>query len=246
MKKHLSVFALFARSSVFKLLLLLLLLAVSESVLFYLSLRGAISAAPDVGGLYTLEYVLSSGRVFWPAAPALVLLAVQLCLTGCNFSGRPGYTLSRLSISRRAVFIWQWLFDTVCYIALWAAQLGIALALCRWYIHVAGETSGQAIMLAFYRQKFLHSLLPLSETSRYVRNLMMVIALGAASARFVWSNHRGQPGIGILAMLCLVLVFFPGETGSFDTDYLMILLSLCVGAVSVYAPLLKEVDDEKA
>ena len=61
-----------------------------------------------------------------------------------------------------------------CFAALvifWAAQVLFVLLLCRVYLAKADPAcvNAQTVFLAFYRQKFLHSLLPLAETSRWVR-----------------------------------------------------------------------------
>lgn len=246
MKKHLSVFALIARSSIFKLLILFVLLAGVEGIVFYLKLKNELMVASELGmQLVGVEYVFSSGRVFWIAALIFLLMTAQLCVVGCNFGSRQSYTLNRLLISEKSVFIWQSVFNIISYVMLWAVQLGIALALCRWYMNVAGETSGQAVMLAFYRNKFLHSLLPLSDITRLIRNVLMMFALSVTAARFVWANHRGQLGVGIIAMTALVLVFFAGETSVQNTDYLMSFCSAAVAFECLYSVLIKEADHEE-
>ena len=246
MKKHLSVFALIARAGIYKLLLLFLILAVVECALFYFGLQNAMTNAvvlerPPVG----MEYVFSSGKVFWFSAVIFLLTTVQLCRVGCNFGSRQSYTLQRLRISCKSVFIWQAAFNALSFMMFWAMQLSVALALCQWYVSAAGETGGQAVMLAFYRHKFLHSLLPLSDVTRYIRNIMLVLSLGICAAKFVWSNHRGKLGVEIIAVTALTLVFFAGETAVPSTDYLVSFCAAAVGFGCIYSVFAKEADDEE-
>lgn len=246
MNKNLSVFMLFAGSSIYKLMLLFVLLAAAQCGLFGLALTNAIttSSALDMA-VEGVEYIFTSSRVFWVTAAAFLLMTAQLCRVGCNFGSSQSYTLHRLRIGKKKVFILQAAFNTLCYLLLWAVQLGIALLLCHWYVSAAGESGNQTVMLAFYRHKFLHSLLPLSDISRYIRNILLMLALGVSSARFVWSNHRGKPGADIIAMVSLVLVFFAGETTAVNTDYLVSFCSSAVAFGGLYSVLMKEVEDEE-
>ena len=246
MKKHLSVFMLIARGSIYKLLILFVLLTGVEGIVFYLTLQNELMIAAELGmELSGMEYVFSSGRVFWIAALIFLLMTAQLCIVGCNFGSRQSYTLRRLRISEKSVFIWQAVFNALSFLMLWAVQLGVALALCQWYVSASGETSGQAVMLAFYRHKFLHSLLPLSDITRLIRNILMVFALSVTAARFVWANHRGQLGVGIIAMAALVLVFFAGATAVPNTDYLVSFCSAAIAFECLYSVLIKEADHEE-
>jgi len=110
---------------------------------------------------------------------------------------------------------------------LWAIQILISYALCRRYIAKADPalTGAQTIFLAFYRSDFLHSLLPLSELSRWIRNVLLLVCLGLAAAHFPYRQRRRKAGESIIAMAALTLVFFSRDLGSFGNDLLVILLS---------------------
>lgn len=234
MKKHLSVFMLMARSTIYRLLILLLAMAAAQALLFHFTLNAATAAADAGLGPDTLETVISRSHIAWVFAICFVLMAVLLCLTGCNYGSRQENTLRRLSVSERSVFVWQMLYNIACFFLLWVAQALIALALCRWYTTVTDPSfvSGQTIFLAFYRNSFLHSLLPLEEGSRWVRNIMLVIGLGAACAQVPIYQRRGKISITIIAMTSLTLVFFSRSIGCFGNDMLIILLSaINIGAV---------------
>ena len=176
MRQHLSVLTLLTRSTIYPIAVLLAVMAAVEAVLF--------SLAMGANGTLSLTGMIRSSRIVWVFGAAFLLLTVLLCRTGCEFGSRQGYTLRRLSISERAVFAWQWGYNTACYLLLWWWQALIAFALCLWYASQAGPelVGSQTIFLAFYRSELLHSLIPLEEVSRWVRNGVMALGLGACAA----------------------------------------------------------------
>ena len=252
MKKHLSVFMLISRSTIYKVIALFVAMAALEGALFYISLDKALTrpiAENSVGlqGLQGvqnlqaqqpvgLESLFTKSLIPWVFAVAFLLLTVLLCLTGCEFGSKQGYTLGRLSISGRSIFMWQALYNTICFFLLWAVQLAVALALCKLYIaKIPTEAvSGQTVLLAFYRNSFLHSLLPLDETSRYICNVFLIIGLGTSSAGFPFKQRRGKFGVNVALLVSTCLVFFTRSMGGFGNDILMILIAITVAAESIY------------
>jgi len=104
MRAHLSVLMLIARSTIYKILALLLLMAGAEWFQFRWALNFAL-AGTDAGlGMKALEDVIASSRVAWAFAVCFLIISVLLSMTGCEFGSRPGYTLRRLSVSERSVF----------------------------------------------------------------------------------------------------------------------------------------------
>lgn len=230
MRKHLSVLMLIARSTIYKILMLFLLIACTEWFLFRFSLKSALLAANSGLGMEALESVVSNSRIGWVFVVCLVITAVLLCMTGCEYGSKQGYTLRRLSISEGSVFIWQSIYNIFCFFMLWALQAMIAYALCSLYLAKVdpGLTSVQTIFLAFYRNDFLHSILPLSEASRWIRNILLFICLGLGAAHFPFMQRRGKVGVTIIAMTALSLVFFSRGigVGSIGNDILVIFLSI--------------------
>ena len=88
----------------------------------------------------------------------------------------------------------------------------------------------QTIFLAFYRSELLHSLIPLEEVSRWIRNGVMALGLGACAALVPFFQRRKVLAWEILAMAALTMIFFSGELGSLSTDMVLVLISL--GGVS--------------
>ncbi len=196
MKKYVSLFALWTRQCVYKFFLLLLVMAAAEAGLFYLQ----ISAGK------TLEQALENGHLGLAFAAAFFLLWALLCSTGCQGSGKLGYTLQRLRVSSRGEFVCHWLHNSVYFFLLWFAQTGIMLGLCEMHRYVSGVDYGpQAVLLACYRVEFFHSLLPLADWGVYVCNCVMALALGAATAYFSVMERQGRRAAAsvFLAVMCV-------------------------------------------
>ena len=166
MKKHLSVFGFFARSSFFKVLLILLAMCAVEFTFFHFGLKDALEAYEVVGsGMPSLErmFMRAATNVYFRVA--LALITVVICLPGCEFKSKTSYTMRRLSISERATFFHQAAYNALVYLMLFGVQLVAVFGLSQYYLSVVPEEciSNQSMFLAFYRNDFLHSLLPLED-----------------------------------------------------------------------------------
>lgn len=236
MRKHLSVFMLYARSSLFRILLLFVLMAVAEFTLFYFSVERCL--ASDIVGI---ERMISKSYIGPIMGAVFLIMSAQLSSIGCEYGSKQSYTLRRLSVSEGAIFGWQALFNALMYFLLWGVQLGLALIMCYYGVEKIGSSaSNQAVFLAFYRNDFLHSLLPLAEWSRYLRNIVLIIALGLASALFAYNQRRKKLGLAMIFMLPLTALPFAGSTGNLETDVVQILASVCVIMWSIYKVYSKE------
>lgn len=207
MKKHISVLMLMARSTIYQILGLLAVMAAAEGGLFWLVLN----RGPTDSG-FSLELVIQNSRIIWVFGVCFLLLTVLLSWACRQVSG--SYTALRLSVSGRQVFFWQSVYNVLCYLLFWAAQILAVIVLCRLYTARAPAeyVSGQTVFLAFYRSKFLHSLLPFEDVLFWVRNGVMALALGVCAAR-----RPGQADRGVWAQTILVTVvanFFHREIGA--------------------------------
>ena len=235
MSKHMSVLMLYVRSTLYKFLLLVLAMATVQTVFFTLAFRTG-------EGLFGLNTIISWTRLGLSFAVFFLLLCAQLCLTGCEFGSKSGYTLYRLRISRRMVFLWQSISNAGFIFLLWAAQVGIALAFCS--IYTAHYPQEQATMLVFYSNGFLHSLLPLAETSIMVRNIALFFALALTSACFPVRMRRGEKPAAAIAVALICIVFFVRDKGSSMADAIISAAALSIAAYAAYAVCKKEVSDE--
>lgn len=228
MRKHLSVLMLAARSTVYKVVGLLLIMAAVQAALFRFALQNDESSG--------LELLITQSRVPLVCGVCFLILCALLSLTGCELHGsKLRYTLQRLSVDERTTVLWWAAYNIICLIIFWGVQLAVVLLLCRIYTAQAdpARVSGQTVFLAFYRNKFLHSLLPLGETSRYIRNVLLIVGLGVSSACFSFRLRHGEKGIAVIVLAAAAVVFFPQTMGSFGNDLFMYVLTLAVTASAV-------------
>ena len=187
---------------------------------------GAFALAPAGGGL---EARVAGSAGALAAGLGLVGLSAALALPLSNLFGtNPGLTLRRLRVSVRTAVLLIAVFDAACFFLFWAAH-AVALFL------LAGGAGPAASGLAFLREGFLHSLLPVADPPRLARNLLLCLALGIAAARFSDVQRNGGKPVALGILLCVTIVFFPQEMGSWETDLCIGILALLVAATQIYA-----------
>ena len=226
MKKHLSVFMLMARSSIYKVISVLFAMTVAELGLFYERMK-----VWAVGDTYNLESMIEGSHIVWVFGAAFLLITIYLCQTGCGFSSKTGYTLQRLSISERMVFVWQSIYNMMCYSLLWFVQILVVFGVCSLYVTMApeGYVTNQTIFLAFYRNDFLHSLLPMEDAGFWFKNVLIVFSMGICSAHYPMAQRRGKKIQEVMFLTACIVVFFVGELGEYIAPIMIICCSmLCV------------------
>lgn len=231
MRQHLSVLMLAARSTIYKVLGLFAFTAMTEGALFYFALQKTLGDDP-----LGLEQLINESHIALVAGISFLLLCALLSLTGSESGGsKLRYTLQRLSVAEKTLVFWWSVYNSACFFLFWALHVVIALLLSRLYLAQmdAAYVSGQTILLGFYRNNFLHSLLPLAASSRYIRNAIFVLSLGINAAYFSYRQRRGKKGFAIVVLAMLVVVYFSETMGNFDSDLLLSLLALGFAAFAV-------------
>ena len=229
MKKYTSVFGLFARSSIYKILLIIAAMATVQTSLFLTAFNKQMTAYESGVGLPALEQVLDYSDFYLIFIVGFVAISVLLCLTGTSFSSKTGYTLDRLSVSERAVFFCQAIYNLLVFIILWTAELALCFGLSIYFIKnaPAEAVSNQTIFLAFYRDSFLHTLLPLSEVLLWIRNIFLLIALTIATAEYPYKQRRKKLGLSAMAMIIFTVVFFKaGAIADTFNSFLVIVVAV--------------------
>ena len=236
MKQHLSVLGLFARSSLWKVMAVLVLMSGIEIFMFEKELQSALAAhAADVGlGFPQLERLLDRSAANVWFAIAFGIISLLLCLPGCEFRARSGYTLQRLSIGEISVFLWQLTYNIFVYFLLAVWQTALCYGLCLHYVAIAPAevVSGQTLFLAFYRSELLHALLPMADLALWLRNLFLLLALGISSAVFPCKQRAGKYSGGIVALGTYAVVFFERGIGVFS----QLALTACVFLIALCEP----------
>ncbi len=214
MKRRISVLMLAARSSIYYVLAIFLLMATCESAIFYWVVT---SKGTDL----SLEEMVSQSHISLVFGLAFVLLCGCLSLTGAEFFGsKVRYTIRRLAIGEKEIVCYWAIYNSICFFAFWVIQLLIMLFLCGRYLEMMDPSyvGDQSLFVAFYREKFLHNLLPLDEASRYVRNVLMVLSLGCTASCFSFGRRHDKLSVGIAGVAALTIVFFQHPMGNLGND----------------------------
>lgn len=240
MKKYLSVFMLIARCSIYKVFGLLILMASCEFLAFSCKLSAG------KGDIYGLENVFSGGfcdLIFFICAAVLLFLLSRM---GASKSSKTIYTLSRLSVSKKCVFWIESLYDTLCFIILWLLQVVLAVGLCYYYIHAAGSESAteQIIFLAFFRNVFLHSLLPFDEPFSLICNLLLALLIGITIARIPWAERSNKLSFFTLYSIYIVHNIFLRKAGDLFPLVIICIIATIVIVDAIYFTFKKEAEDE--
>lgn len=243
MKKHLSVIMLIVRSSSYKVIAALAAMAAAQAGLFYIGLPGS-----QQGGGQWLETIVSRSGMVWPFAAAFLLVTYVISRTGCQNGSQPGYTIQRLSVSETTFFIWQAVYNTVCYVLLLAAEILISIALAYyWKGQATPELVGaQSVFLAFYRNSFLHSICPLDDSWIWIRNGILAIAMGLVTAGYPFRQRRGKKAPVIVLAAAVLAVFVRGLDSSAVRDVLGVSLAVYVTGMVLYRVWGGESEDEEA
>lgn len=205
MKKYLSVLALDVRSSVYKIFLIVGAMAAVQLADFYFVITGMMTEATQRAAEmatagndwytqeklpFTMEQALEESHIQIIFAVALAgVFAVLMWSAGERGRAKTKNFLWRLRIGRKQVLaVWS-IYHVLCFLAVIAVQISVVVGMHTMYQEtVAAGRAPQALFLAFYRDSFLHGLLPLSDWFRVVRLLCFVITWGLAT---VYLGYRG-------------------------------------------------------
>ena len=210
MKKYLSVFALIARNSIYRVAGLLLLLAAADGALawYWISVLG-----------YDLSNLFRNGNGGFGIALAVifVLIAVVQIRRGDIYSGPQGYTMRRLVISEKAVAVLQILYNILCWLILWGVQVLTVFLICKlYYRYGAGAAAAeQQLFLLFYISPLLHSLLPMEEGLAWIANAAMVVGLSVITTYAMTRRREKKVAGEVIPVIFMVIVLFRRELGSF-------------------------------
>lgn len=223
--KHLSVLMLYIRSSIMPLFCTAVLVASVQTGLFLWELQS---------GAVTLETVIHPD--YFKGAfigGCLFLVAFLYRMNGGS------YTLRRLRVTERTVFLWHALSCFLCFLILWMTEVVFLTVLCRYFLtqEVASGLSNQALFLAFYRNPFLHSVFPLESVSRWIYLFFAFAALAFVTAGAVVRKRYGRNirNNAPLSMTVVVMLFyFVRPLGSLTSDVMLCLFYLAVILYSLW------------
>lgn len=227
MRKHLSVLALAARGTVWRVLAVTLLAAMAAGALLWLvPAQEHVGSVMGADGTETALYQpcafsalpAKTGATAVCAVGFAAVLAV-LSLNGCGYGAHTGLTVGRLRIRESAFCTWWAVYSGVCLLFYWAVMAAMFPAVLQarmaaWtppqYYYAAYTVGRQTMLLTVYSGSFLHHLLPVRDALVWVENGLMTVLCAMAAARFSHAQRRG--GFSIVPMAALALTvgsFFP-------------------------------------
>ena len=201
MKKHLSVLGLFASSSLFKIMAVIVAMCAAEFIFFYLEFREAIGAYESVVEISRPEKMVENSGMFFCFGVAFIIITVILCLSGTNYTSKCEYTLKRLRVSESFVFLYKSVFNVIAYMIMWVAQAAVCFLAVKYYVASApvDAIGSQTAFLAFYRSELLHATVPMADISVWVRNIVSVLTIGVCAAEFPYLERRKRFSVAVIA-----------------------------------------------
>lgn len=208
MRRQLSLGMLFARSSLWRVLGILLLMAAGQVLLARLTLYDGLTWMVP-------EQVFDGGWFRLISALGLTGVAAVGMRAAGGSGSRCDYAVSRLPVPRWTVYVWSVGCILGLLLLFWVVELAVMLGILRWYAAEApfGPNNPQLILLASYRCGLLHTLLPLRDGFRLGATIAYFVGLGTVSG--VWAV-RGFGGKWSVVPLVLAMAwwFNAGGVGS--------------------------------
>ncbi len=206
MKKHLSVFSLTARESIYRIFFVYLLSGIVQAAAFIFMAEklAGIQEVPSINDVFNLSYIRYIFFVF------LLIIFILLSKTGMQFSSKTGYTLRRLNITEKSVYIWQSVYNFIILLITVLFEVVLCFFLSSAAARILPEEfiTGQSIYIAFYENYFLQNLFAGRDIVRIVRNILALISLSVNFAAFSYLFRRGKKWIGAVIVTAVSFILF--------------------------------------
>ena len=194
MRKYISVLALDVRCTIYKILGVIILMSGAQLGNFYRVLQRNLARWNQYNYnmdpseynmlILTFEQAIEEGYIQFFFG-AMVVFVCAILIWGCSEHGkvRSRFLLWRLRIERRQVYVVWSIYRTFIIALVIAWQLLLVVIMNEMYQSIiANEMAPQSLFLAFYRNLFLHSLLPLSDVFGMVWLSIFVVLCGMGTA----------------------------------------------------------------
>lgn len=225
------------RSTFYKILLLCAVVTGAEFFLFHRQMKLVLfSDNYEYFFRQNLESIFFDSKINYIFLAGFLILTLILALNGFEFKEKISYTIRRLSIPEKHFLILHGLYNSCAYFIFLIIQIVIIFLLILYYLKSVPDTyySNQTLFLLFYGNDFLHSLLPLEETVKAVRNVLLIFALGYASAFQSYTQRRRKKQSILLVLVFGTILFFSSSLGSHTEDAFLISASVTCLAIILY------------
>lgn len=242
MRAYRSYLSLMARSTLYKELLLFVVVAVVELVLFITRMEALFQATTeyrnrngDWVSYYAapVETIVEESRLHWVWLLALLLLSLILIRTAGVWRD---YTLDRLGLSRKQGNLLYGLYCTLAFVLLWAFQAALCLGMCLIYSRALPDEAVtlQTVLLSIYRTPLFFTVLPLANGVGWVTNVIIMGALGLCAASGARLQRLGRNPVASMELMVLLALSGFGGVGltGMGTYAGLIAIAFCFGAVA--------------
>ena len=245
MNRYLSTVGLYARSSLYKILLITLVTALLAGFLVYryptpqeitkyhYDFDG--NPVPYTYNTPYLDDVIGLSRAPVVCAVGFTAIVAVMCLTGCGYGVKTDYTVRRLRVREKtACMLWAG-YHTAMLLFFWAV---LALTLYGVLLHSQGkvpewygQVGPQTMMMLCYTDTFLHHLMPLQDPAMWGLSISSVLAVSFTTVLFSYRQRHGSfSPLVLLALGGTIGSFFCGLMLSAAYFLLMLLLLGVAGA----------------
>ena len=248
MRNYISVFSLFIKRNFGKSLLLITAFSAAEALIFLHTLNSnkvlRNEYLTETGKTYLLgiEKILEGAdAVSFLLGAGFIGITLLLCLTGCDFSSKQGYTLRRLNLKEKGVLICQSVYAATVYGIFFISQAVLYYIFCLIFVNFAegnpnafeGFLTNQTVFLAFYRSNILHSLMPMEDILKHISTFIMICALGLSTASFSYFMRRKKLFIETFILIPVIFLNFMGSWREMTYDMIIIGVSLFIIGIIV-------------
>ena len=254
MKKIMSLLAVTVRSTIYKMMLILLAMSVVQLGMFWrtylkydyseqtLSNSGVMLEIPGeellgqaFGVSWTLESLVEKSKVAVVFLAAFALICLVLYWAESERKGtNTFYFYDRLSITKKQRIISLSIYNLASILLLIFAEVLTVLGMGKIfeYLVPAEYESVQMYFMALYKSEFLHCLLPMADIFKWIRN---IILFAACALEIASSACQRRKTWGVFLIIILIIFGFMQKIGTFGAvDIIMILTAGVCIAVDVY------------
>lgn len=216
MRKNISVLGLCLQGTLFRILGVLAIMAAAEIGYFYFLLQGMndLPLFDEIMEKLLFKIIFIAGFVF-------AIYQTSDFLTGKN-NIQSAYTFGRLGTKSSSTYLMVFVHNLMMIIIAWAVQIAAVIIMSK--IYEAANTEypySPVLFLAFYRNDFLHALLPLGDIAAWSAVAAEWIAIAACLAASVKTMHyTKKPFYGSTAMLVGFSYFYVNDSLSSGTIYI--------------------------
>lgn len=247
MKKHLSVLIVTARESIWWVSIIWLISAVLQTIFFYNEMN---SEHVTETRLVSEAFNPYTDRITVPVIFAFTFLITGIILmkTGMEFHTKTGYTLRRLRITEKQVYIIQSVYNCIIIFILFLFETAFCFFLISQGVkHIDPQyITPQMIYLTFYRTGFLQNVFAGRNILKILRNILIILSLGFNISAFSYLWRRGVKYIFgiILLVTCSFLYWWSPDYGGYaeDISFLITALGMLLTAAGIIRTRRKEYD----